>query len=108
MSGLTTTFAWAYPDTCDSGYFVALNRYGIMRAGHPDDVIGISLDNVNYSRDKVHIGYMGIFTVLDDGTCEAGMKCTVKDGLEAGKATTGDRWHVLERIDNNSVKVLFK
>lgn len=51
------------------------------------------------------VGLLGQMYVKDDGTCYAGKKC---DCGESGIATKGDTWYVLERIDRNTIKILFK
>lgn len=57
------------------------------------------------------VGLMGQLHVYDDGTCQAGQYC--KCG-EKGTATlsaeedTCQRWFVLERVSDNTIKILFK
>lgn len=57
------------------------------------------------------VGLMGQLHVYDDGTCQAGQYC--KCG-EKGIATlsaeedTCQRWFVLERVSDNTIKILFK
>lgn len=51
------------------------------------------------------IGLLGQLIVLDDGSCQAGKKCSVnKNGI----ATNGDSYLVLQRLDDNHIKILFK
>ena len=51
------------------------------------------------------IGLLGQLIVLDDGSCIAGKKCSVnKNGI----ATNGDSYLVLQRLDDNHIKILFK
>jgi hypothetical protein len=110
MLGLSTTLKWMHPSQSGSGsdgYFVTLTPNGVTRASYPDDVIGISVGCVN-PLTQAQVGYIGVFTVRDDGSCTPGKKCTVASGEFTGRATAGDRWYVLGRMDDNSVKVLFK
>lgn len=51
------------------------------------------------------IGLLGRLRVRDDGSCTVGGKCTVGN---SGKATEGDRWIVLKRIDPEVVEILYR
>ena len=113
MASLRISLEWAYSDQSGPdgwGYFVTLLSHGIMRACNPNDVIGISLKESTPYRsaylEKISdVGYMGAVEVRDDGTCTSGTKCTV---APTGVATKGDRWYVLNRLDKNTITILFK
>lgn len=49
------------------------------------------------------VGLLGQVVVEDDGTCVVGMRCTVADG---GIATSGDKYRVIKRLDENHIVVL--
>lgn len=49
------------------------------------------------------VGLLGQVVVEDDGTCVVGMRCTVADG---GIATSGDKYRVIKRLDDNHIVVL--
>lgn len=47
---------------------------------------------------------IGRTLVMDNGTCKIGDKCDCINGI----AYPGNKWHVLNRIDNNIIEILFK
>lgn len=51
------------------------------------------------------VGILGKIYVYDDGSCIVGDKCTVNSD---GVATAGTKWYVMERIDTNIIRILFK
>lgn len=73
--------------------------------------------NPNYDNDKQYvargqrkewdaIGLMGKLVVVDDGTCEVNGFCSTNDEGIGTKAETGYR--VMERLDENHIRVLVK
>jgi hypothetical protein len=56
-------------------------------------------------KEWIAVGFLGKLNVYDDGTCIPGQKCSCTIG---GRATAGTSWKVLERIDTNVVRILFK
>lgn len=54
------------------------------------------------------IGLLGQLVVCDDGTCVAGMKCKCGANGMATISTDKTGWRVLERLDENHVRILFK
>ena len=52
------------------------------------------------------VGMMGVLSVRDDGTCQVNGYCTVAEGGTATASEYGYR--VIERVNNNVVKVVFK
>lgn len=55
------------------------------------------------------VGWIGVLSVRDDGTCVAGGYCKVADGGTATAAERGaDTYRVLERVTDNVVKVALK
>lgn len=56
------------------------------------------------------VGLIGQLYIRDDGTCKAGEYCKCADGGIATLAEKQDfnTWLVLERISNNTIKILFK
>lgn len=55
------------------------------------------------------IGMIGVLSVRDDGTCQENGYCTVADGGIATACKYGaNAYRVLERVNDNIVKVLFK
>ena len=55
------------------------------------------------------VGWIGVLSVRDDGTCVPGEYCTVSDGGIATAAERGaDTYRVLERVTENIVKVAMK
>lgn len=55
------------------------------------------------------VGFIGVLSVRDDGTCIPGSYCKVADGGIATAAERGiESYRVLERVTNNIVKVHFK
>lgn len=56
-----------------------------------------------------YVGWIGVLSVRDDGTCIAGGYCTVADGGIATAAERGnDTYRVIKRINNHVVKVAVK
>lgn len=55
-------------------------------------------------KEWIKVGLMGKIPVYDDGSCIPGRKCDCVNGI----ATLGNRWHVMRRISENTVLVLFK
>ncbi len=77
--------------------------------------------NPNYDPDKTYehradrkewdyVGWLGVLSVRDDGTCIAGKYCRVADGgiATACNAKEENSYRVLERITDNVVKVAIK
>lgn len=54
------------------------------------------------------IGLLGKVIVIDDGTCQPGGFCTNADGGIATKSDTRTAWRVLERLDANHIKILYR
>jgi len=63
---------------------------------------------INYipriERGWIEVGLMGKIHVHDDGNCIVGEMCSCLNGI----AIPGDKWHVLERISENTIEILFK
>lgn len=56
-----------------------------------------------------YVGWIGVLSVRDDGTCVAGGYCTVADGGTATSSERGaDTYRVLKRVSDNVIKVAFK
>lgn len=58
------------------------------------------------------VGMLGVLAVRDDGTCQVGGYCTVANGGIATKAAKYNKaancYKVIERINNNIIKVIFR
>lgn len=54
------------------------------------------------------VGLLGQLVVCDDGTCVAGVKCKCGTNGMATISTDKTGWRVLERLDENHVRILFK
>ena len=55
------------------------------------------------------IGWIGVLSVRDDGSCIAGGYCTVTDGGIATKADRGfDTYRVIKRVTDNVIKIALK
>ena len=52
----------------------------------------------------ISVGLLGKLYVYHDGTCYAGDKCSCVNGI----ATKGSSWRVLQRIDDNVIRILYK
>lgn len=56
-----------------------------------------------------YVGWIGVLSVYDDGTCVPGSYCTVTDGGIATAAKRGtDTYRVLSRVNDNIIKVALK
>lgn len=82
--------------------FVSLVDGKLIVATNPVDVLGITLDQRN--NNKSNVGLVGVMYVRDDGTCVIGKKCSVINGI----ATNGNKWFVLDRFNDRTVKILFR
>ena len=77
-------------------------------------------ENPEYNPDKPYVnresrkewsavGWIGVLSVRDDGTCVAGGYCTVADGgIATAAERSTDTYRVLERVTDNVVKVVIK
>ena len=77
-------------------------------------------ENPNYDSSKEYItraerqewaavGWIGVLSVYDDGTCKVGDYCKVADGGIATMSERGvDTYRVIERVTDNIVKVVLK
>lgn len=55
------------------------------------------------------IGWIGVLSVRDDGTCKVGGYCTVTDGGIATKADRGfDTYRVIKRVTDSVIKIALK
>jgi len=52
------------------------------------------------------VGLMGKLVVIDDGSCVPGGKCTC--GINGTATTSLQGWHVLRRLDDTHIQILFK
>ena len=52
----------------------------------------------------IPVGILGKIYVRDNGECAVGKKCDCLNGI----AVPGKSWHVLERVDASTIRVLFK
>lgn len=111
-------YPWGYEDKEDKiGYFVTNKDKKLYKANGNEPIIGITSKTYGILSEKegtdenwTPVGIMGQIPVKDDGTCEEGKYCKCADGGIATLATERnfDTWLVLERIDSNTVLVLFK
>ncbi len=95
-------FTWKDNVSNQDRVFVTLVDGQLVLATNSLDVLGITL---NYRNNcKSNVGLLGVMHVRDDGTCIIGKKCSVSNGI----ATNGNKWYVLDRINEKTVKILFR
>ncbi len=54
------------------------------------------------------VGIVGQLVVIDDGSCEAGGYCSVKEGGIATKTGTPTAYRVMERLDESHIRVFLR
>lgn len=86
------------------GYFVSLIDGKIVYASSSFDVIGITINSNDNHKKESLVGLIGCMYVYDDGTCIPGKRCTCVNGI----ATEGNKWYVIDRIENNIIRILFR
>ena len=54
------------------------------------------------------VGMLGVLSVRDDGTCVPNKYCKITDGSIATLAEDKSDYRVLERVNDNVVKIVFR
>lgn len=106
---IANTFSWKEGVTGNNGYFVSLINNELVYATDARAVIGITLKQLPVSYQQPNpkqsvVLLFGIVQVHDNGSCVAGGKCTVLNNI----ATVGTQWLVLNRINSNTITILYK
>lgn len=99
---ISNKFTWKEGVSSQDKTFVSLVDGKLVISTNPVDVLGITIDD--NKNGKSNVGLIGIMNVRDDGSCIPGKKCTVLNGI----ATTGNKWFVLDRINDKTIKILFR
>lgn len=97
-----------------TGLFVSLHKNKIRIAKSQNEyIVGIVSTNpsiVGNNGEDRHtnkwgiVGLLGQIPVKDNGLCVPGEMCSVENGI----AIPGNKYYVMERLDNNTIKILFK
>lgn len=80
------------------------NEYIIGIISTKPSIIGNNIDSRSAKKEWGIVGLLGQLEVKDDGNCVPGEMCSVENGI----AVPGNKYYVMERLDNNLIKVLFK
>lgn len=79
------------------------NEYVIGIISTKPSIIGNNIGERN-SKEWGIVGLLGQLEVKDNGKCIPGEMCSVENGI----AVPGNKYYVMERLDSNLIKVLFK
>ena len=58
-----------------------------------------------YRKEWIPVGFMGKIIMYDNGECVPGMRCSCGSD---GRAVPGNKWKVLDRISDKTIRILFK
>lgn len=88
--------------TTTKNKFVKLEKGKLVKCDILSNCLGVTLDDNVES--EICINGICIVEEYKKGICNVGRKCSIKDGL----AMAGSNYIVLERIDENHIKILLK